>query len=167
MKAADVTQHSLDVPKAALAAENAILGTWKLQSLVYEVSATGQRFNPFGDHPDGYLSYSPDGRMYAIGVVEDRPKPRDLVSTDEDKVELQGKHIGDNIAPDDRAQCEIRIFAQVEDSDRIHISGGGRNFQSELADTEKLRGLTQKKRHTELHRRRYLSRLKMRVGHRN
>jgi len=28
--------------------------------------------------------------MYAIGVVEDRPKPRDLVATDEEKVELQG-----------------------------------------------------------------------------
>ena len=88
MNATGVTQHSLDVPKAALAAENAILGTWKLQSLVYEVSASGQRSNPFGDHPDGYLSYSPDGRMYAIGVVEDRPKPRDLVPTDEEKVEL-------------------------------------------------------------------------------
>lgn len=90
MKAADVTQHSLDVPKAALAADNPILGTWKLQSLVYEVRATGQRSSPFGDHPDGYLSYSADGRMYAIGVVEDRPKPRDLVATDEEKVELQG-----------------------------------------------------------------------------
>ena len=79
MKATDVTQHSLDVPKSALAAENPILGTWKLQSMVYELSATGQRSSPFGDHPDGYLSYSPDGRMYAIGVAEDRPKPRDLV----------------------------------------------------------------------------------------
>src|ERR1700694_284475 len=28
--------------------------------------------------------------MYAIGVVEDRPKPRDLVPTNEEKVELQG-----------------------------------------------------------------------------
>ena len=56
MKAADVTQRSLDVPKAALAAENPILGTWKLQSMVYEVSATSQRSSPFGDHPDGYLS---------------------------------------------------------------------------------------------------------------
>jgi len=90
MKAADVTQHSLDIPKATLAAENPILGTWKLQSLVYEVSATGQRSSPFGDHSDGYLSYSPDGRMYAIGVAEDRPKPRDLVPTDEENVKLQG-----------------------------------------------------------------------------
>ena len=34
------------------------------------------------------------------------------------------------------SQCEIRIFPQVENSDRIHISVGSRNFQSELADTE-------------------------------
>jgi len=90
MKATDVTQHSLDVPKATFAAENPILGTWKLQSLVFEATRTGQRSSPFGDHPDGYLSYSSDGRMYAIGVVEDRPKPRDLVPTDEEKVTLQG-----------------------------------------------------------------------------
>jgi len=90
MKATDVTQDSLDVSQSALAAENPILGTWKLQSLVHEATATGQRSSPFGDHPDGYLSYSADGRMYAIGVVEDRPKPRDLVPTDEEKVKLQG-----------------------------------------------------------------------------
>jgi hypothetical protein len=89
MNAGDVTQHSLDVAKSALAAENPILGTWKLQSYVFEATATGQRSSPFGDHPDGYLSYSADGRMYAIGVVEDRPKPRDLVPTDEEKVKLQ------------------------------------------------------------------------------
>jgi Lipocalin-like domain len=89
MKATNVTEHSLDVPKAALAAENPIIGTWKLQSLVYEATATGQRSSPFGDHPVGYLSYSPDGRMYAIGVVEDRPKPRDLVPTDEEKAKLR------------------------------------------------------------------------------
>jgi hypothetical protein len=63
MKATDVIQHYPDVAKSALAAENPILGTWKLQSLVYEVSATGQRSSPFGDHPDGYLSYSGDGRI--------------------------------------------------------------------------------------------------------
>ena len=82
--------QAVEASKTAPAEGNPILGTWKLQSLVYEVSATGQRSSPFGDHPDGYLSYSADGRMYAIGVVEDRPKPRDLVATDEEKVELQG-----------------------------------------------------------------------------
>jgi hypothetical protein len=90
MKAADVTQHSLDVPKAALAAENPLLVTWKLQSLVHEASATGQRSSPFGDRPQGYLNYSRDGRMYAIGVTDDRPKTREAVPTDEEKVKLQG-----------------------------------------------------------------------------
>jgi hypothetical protein len=89
MKATDVTQHSIDVSKSALAGESSILGTWKLQSLVFEATATGQRSSPFGDHPIGYLSYSADGRMYAIGVVEDRPKPRDPLPTDQEKVKLQ------------------------------------------------------------------------------
>ena len=71
------------------AGENRLIGTWKLQSLVYEAAATGQRSQPFGDHPDGYLNYSPDGRMYATGVSEDRPKPLDLVPTDEEKARLQ------------------------------------------------------------------------------
>ena len=71
------------------AGENRLIGTWKLQSLVYEAAATGQRSQPFGDHPDGYLNYSLDGRMYAIGVSEDRPKPLDLVPTDEEKARLQ------------------------------------------------------------------------------
>jgi len=53
--------------------------------MVYEATATGERSSPFGDHPDGYLSYSADGRMYAIGVVEDRPKPCDPVPTDDEK----------------------------------------------------------------------------------
>ena len=80
----------MESPKTALTDENLLVGTWKLESMVYEAIATGQRSSPFGDHPDGYLSYSPDGRMYAIGVAEDRPKPRDLVPMDEEKVKLQG-----------------------------------------------------------------------------
>ena len=82
--------QAVEASKTAPAEGNPILGTWKLQSLVYEAIATGQRSSPFGDRPDGYLSYSPDGRMYAIGVAEYRPKPRDPVPTDEEKVKLQG-----------------------------------------------------------------------------
>ena len=102
MKATAVPQYSVDVPKATLAAENPVLGTWKLQSLVFEAIATGQRSSPFGDNPVGYISYSPDSRMYAIGVVEHRPKPRDLFPTDQEKAKLQesmfayaGTYMGD------------------------------------------------------------------------
>src|ERR1700731_2269943 len=82
-------EKSMEAPKAGVTGENLLLGTWKLQSMIYESIATGQRSSPFGDHPDGYLSYSADGRMYAIGLAEDRPKPRDLVPTDEEKEKLQ------------------------------------------------------------------------------
>ena len=74
----------------APAAGNPLFGTWKLESMVYEATASGQRSWAYGDHPDGYLSYSSDGRMYAIGMAHDRPKPRDLVPTDEENLKLQG-----------------------------------------------------------------------------
>lgn len=43
------------------AAENSIVGTWKFVSFVREVVATGERQNEFGDKPEGYISYQPDG----------------------------------------------------------------------------------------------------------
>jgi hypothetical protein len=76
-------------PKTALTGENPLLGTWKLRSMLYEATASGKRSSPFGDHPVGYLSYSPDGRMHAIGAAEERPKPSELVPTDEQKAKLQ------------------------------------------------------------------------------
>jgi hypothetical protein len=56
--------------------------------VVFEAIATDQRSRPFGDHPDGYLSYSADGRMYAIGVAGDRPKSDPVLLTDQEKVKL-------------------------------------------------------------------------------
>jgi Lipocalin-like domain len=77
--------YTRENPKTAFTDENPLLGTWKLLSMIYEAIASGQRSSPFGDHPVGYLSYSPDGRMYAIGAAEDRPMPRDRVPTDAEK----------------------------------------------------------------------------------
>ncbi len=76
--------------KLTTQATNQVLGTWKLQSYVREVIATGQRFNQFGDDPDGYLGYAPDGRMYAIFTRRDRVTPRDAVPTEEEGVQLLG-----------------------------------------------------------------------------
>jgi len=67
-----------------------IIGTWKLDSYIREVLATGQRYNQFGENPEGYLGYSPDGRMYAIFVRHDRVRPGDAVPTDEEGVKLLG-----------------------------------------------------------------------------
>jgi Lipocalin-like domain len=78
---------------SASASENQVLGTWKLQSFVREVIATGQRFAEFGEKPDGYISYLPDGRMFATIVADNRVKPGTVVPTDEEKIKLFGTMI--------------------------------------------------------------------------
>jgi Lipocalin-like domain len=67
---------------------NPVLGTWKLKSFVREVTATGEKYNQMGENPTGYLSYSADGRMYAILTMDNRIKPLDVIPTDEQRVKL-------------------------------------------------------------------------------
>ena len=66
---------------------NSLIGTWKLKSYVM-TTTSGARSTPFGEHPSGYLSYSPDGRMYAIGTADGRITPHDIVATDEERATL-------------------------------------------------------------------------------
>ena len=64
-----------------------MLGTWKLKS--YETTAgTGEKSTPYGQHPIGYLGYSTDGRMQAIGTSSGRIMPLDRVLTDEERAVL-------------------------------------------------------------------------------
>ena len=70
-----------------------LLGTWKLHSYEREDLATGRRHDQFGEKPDGYLGYSPDGRMYAIFIRQDRIMPRDVVPTEEEGVQLLGSMV--------------------------------------------------------------------------
>jgi Lipocalin-like domain len=75
---------------AAMADDNSIVGTWRIQSLVREVIATGERQNEFGEKPGGYISYQPDGRMFVMFVADNRIKPSSASPTDEEKVKLFG-----------------------------------------------------------------------------
>ena len=83
-----VALFPLSIP--ANAGDNSILGTWKFQSFVREVIATGERQNEFGEKPSGYISYQPDGRMFAVLVGDNRHKPAGTVPTDEEKAKLFG-----------------------------------------------------------------------------
>jgi hypothetical protein len=66
-----------------------LYGTWRLVSFTQEILATGEKTDIFGKAPHGFLHYSRDGRMYAILVKDERPKPTDLAKmTDEERVEL-------------------------------------------------------------------------------
>jgi hypothetical protein len=78
----------LAAPVAGLANDASLVGTWKLTSFVREVTATGERYNQLGEHPEGYLGYAPDGRMYAILVAGERVKPHEQAPTDEEALKL-------------------------------------------------------------------------------
>jgi hypothetical protein len=67
---------------------NPLLGTWKLRSFTTEYQDTGQKVEPFGAHPSGYLCYGADWRMYAIVVREGRKPPTGVVPTEAEQVEL-------------------------------------------------------------------------------
>ena len=66
-----------------MAGEHSLLGTWKLKSYVV-TRTTGERLTPYGEKPSGYLIYSADGRMQAIGTANNRVASSD--STPLDKV---------------------------------------------------------------------------------
>ena len=69
------------------AAENPILGAWRLTSFV-RVQSDGAKYDQLGPHPDGYLIYSPDGRMSALFVDGDRAPPKQAPPTDAERAAL-------------------------------------------------------------------------------
>jgi hypothetical protein len=64
-----------------------LLGTWKLKSYV-ATTAAGERSAPYGAHPTGYLTYSADGRMHAIGITDGRAASQGADPTDEERATL-------------------------------------------------------------------------------
>jgi hypothetical protein len=76
------------LPRPSFAGDRALIGTWKLQSFVREVSGTNEHYNQLGEHPEGVVGYSEDGRMYAILLAGDRVKPHDEAPTDAERLAL-------------------------------------------------------------------------------
>jgi hypothetical protein len=71
-------------PTTGLADGNPLLGSWKLKSYVVTTGA-GDKSTPYGEHPTGYLSYSSDGRMHAIGTASGRLMPQRAAPTEEER----------------------------------------------------------------------------------
>ena len=79
----------LSIPFAALAAESDLYGTWKLVSLNQKVIDTGEMRQPRGKAPNGYLSFTPDGRVTGVIASEKRPKSESVAKmTDQQRIEL-------------------------------------------------------------------------------
>ncbi|SCB31687.1 lipocalin-like domain-containing protein [Rhizobium hainanense] len=47
-------------------------GSWRLVSFDTELQASEERSRPWGDHPNGYLMFGPDGRMMVLVTAEAR-----------------------------------------------------------------------------------------------
>ena len=75
---------SLGVSAPSWGAEPSLVGNWKLVSVVVEELATGKNTEPLGEHPKGYLIYTPQDRMMALLVHEKRSP----LQIDEDRINL-------------------------------------------------------------------------------
>jgi hypothetical protein len=64
------------------------LGTWRLLSFTSQDPATGEKTAPYGLYPTGFLSYTPDCRVYEIIVREHRTTPLAVVASDVEKIAL-------------------------------------------------------------------------------
>jgi len=65
-----------------------LLGSWRMTSWTIEVLETGEVKDALGTNPRGYINYSPDGRVMVLVLHEDRPMPKALVPTPEEKISL-------------------------------------------------------------------------------
>jgi hypothetical protein len=63
-----------------------VVGLWKLVAYEVEVQATGEKAPIMGQHPTGYVSFSPDGRVFFILMGEGRTPPK----SDQDRANLLG-----------------------------------------------------------------------------
>jgi hypothetical protein len=112
------------------------LGTWKLVSLTVEYQDSGQKTQPYGAHPSGYLSYAADCRMSAIIVSEVRRPPAADVATVAEQAELYAglvAYAGTYTVDGDKVTHHVDISwnqawtgtSQVRqfriDGDRLHI----------------------------------------------
>ena len=62
------------IPLIGNAADKTVIGTWKLLSWVSEDAESGKISNVFGEKPNGYLIYTPGGRM-TVNLSADGRKP--------------------------------------------------------------------------------------------
>lgn len=65
-----------------------ILGTWQMRSWSIEDLVSGERSHALGPDPNGYISYSRDGRVMVLVAARERARPAELVPTSEEKVAL-------------------------------------------------------------------------------
>jgi lipocalin-like protein len=74
---------------SAPAAEKDLYGTWKMVSQSQKVVDTGEVRAGRGAAPNGYVTFTPDGRVMGIILSDKRPRPESVAKlTDQQRIEL-------------------------------------------------------------------------------
>ena len=77
------------LPFSAIAADEGLVGTYKLISWTRKVFDTGELLDMLGKNPKGFITYGKDGRMMAIIVANERPRAEGADKmTDQQRVDL-------------------------------------------------------------------------------
>jgi hypothetical protein len=77
------------VPIAAKAADDELVGTYKLVSSQRKILDTGEVIDTYGKDPKGYITYGKDGRVLALITYDGRPKPESVdKTTDQQRSDL-------------------------------------------------------------------------------
>ena len=63
---------------AVSAAEEDLVGTYKLVSDTRKLLDTGEVSYPYGKNPAGYIMYGKEGRMLVLVLGDDRPRPASI-----------------------------------------------------------------------------------------
>ena len=64
--------------QSASAADESIVGTYRLISSQRLIVETGEKEDSYGKSPTGFITYGRDGRMMGIIVFSNRSKPESL-----------------------------------------------------------------------------------------
>jgi Lipocalin-like domain len=67
---------------------SALVGSWRMTSWRKESVATGETVDALGPDPQGFITYTADGRVSVIVVPRDRKAPASLPPSDAEKVRL-------------------------------------------------------------------------------
>jgi len=73
-----------------ISAENLlpIVGTWQLTEYSQLLLNTKEVIHPFGDHPIGYIQYSPGGHMLVFLTARELKRPASSTYTDAERAEI-------------------------------------------------------------------------------
>ena len=78
----------VSAPAGAAEASAGLVGTWQITNYSVQFLDTNESVRTMGEHPTGYIQYSPGGHMVVFLAAEHRQPPADVAPTDAEAARL-------------------------------------------------------------------------------